>query len=266
MCILSKNWGKYSEFRASRWTVSTVSKVKHAVPFCPSGPSDVHVHWLVNGHSLATPVTEHRQPVGASRVLVSSWLREGPLVKDARYGCVAQAEAGSDASEVDIRLTVGGTRTRCDGGCVVRVLCAFWHFRSKETINRCRIPESCRCLADEQSIPSRDLNQWRGALTEYEQMLKRWQQAWVGLCSCMRVCLVTKKYKGLLCSWPAPVWTCASRQRWATFFTALANNSNTNLKWGWLLCHKPFLPASKCFYVAVFRVTLCFCFSNHFRL
>lgn len=95
-----------------------MSEVKHAVPFCPSGPSDVHVHWLVNGRSLATPVREHRQPVGPSRVLVSSWLREGPLVKDARYGCVAQAETGSDASEVDLRLTVGGTWTRCgDGEC-----------------------------------------------------------------------------------------------------------------------------------------------------
>lgn len=125
MCILSKYLSEYSEFRASWCTVSTVSEVKHAVPFCPSGPSDVHVHWLVNGRSLATPVMEHRQPVGPSRVLVSSWLREGPLVKDARYGCVAQAETGSDASEVDLHLTVGGTRDRCDDGCVVRVLCAF---------------------------------------------------------------------------------------------------------------------------------------------
>lgn len=36
-------------------------------------------------------------------------------------------------------------------------------------------------LTDEESIPSRDLNQWRGALTEHEQLLKRWQKAWVGL-------------------------------------------------------------------------------------
>ncbi|XP_045922201.1 semaphorin-4D isoform X3 [Micropterus dolomieu] len=35
------------------------------------------------------------------------------------------------------------------------------------------------CLAlDEGSVPSRDLDQWRGALTEHEQLLKRWEKAW----------------------------------------------------------------------------------------
>lgn len=78
---------------------------------CPSGPSDVHIHWLMNGHSLDTPIMESRRPVGQREVLVSSWLREGPLVKDARYQCVAEASAGNDMSEVDLRLTIGGIWT-----------------------------------------------------------------------------------------------------------------------------------------------------------
>ncbi|XP_056288749.1 semaphorin-4D isoform X3 [Pseudoliparis swirei] len=103
-----------------------------------NGPSDVHIHWLMNGHSLDTPIMESRRPVGQREVLVSSWLREGPLVKDARYQCVAEASAGNDMSEVDLRLTIG----------------------------------------DEESVPSRDLSQWRGALTEHQQLLKRWEEAW----------------------------------------------------------------------------------------
>ncbi|XP_040013378.1 semaphorin-4D isoform X2 [Xiphias gladius] len=102
------------------------------------GPSDVHIHWLVNGHSLDTPIMEYRRPLGQREVIVSSWLREGPLIKDARYHCVAEASTGNDMSEVDLRLTVG----------------------------------------DEESVPSRDLNQWRSALTEHEQLLKRWEKAW----------------------------------------------------------------------------------------
>ncbi|TNN81754.1 hypothetical protein EYF80_007883 [Liparis tanakae] len=104
------------------------------------GPSDVHIHWLMNGHSLDTPIMESRRPVGHREVLVSSWLREGPLVRDARYQCVAEASAGNDMSEVDLRLTIG----------------------------------------DEESVPSRDVSQWRGALTEHQQLLKRWEKAWVG--------------------------------------------------------------------------------------
>ncbi|KAK2819250.1 hypothetical protein Q5P01_024811 [Channa striata] len=107
--------------------------------FCLAlGPSDVHIHWLINGHSLDTPIMEYRRPLGQREVLVSSWLREGPLIRDARYHCVAEASTGNDMSEVDLRLTVG----------------------------------------DEESIPARDLNQWRGALTEHEQLLKRWEKAW----------------------------------------------------------------------------------------
>ncbi|XP_074546224.1 semaphorin-4D isoform X5 [Halichoeres trimaculatus] len=102
------------------------------------GPSDVHIHWLINGHTLDTPIMEYRRPLGQREVLVSSWLREGPLIKDARYHCVAEASTGNDMSEVDLHLTIG----------------------------------------DEESIPSRDLNQWRGALTEHEQLLKRWEKAW----------------------------------------------------------------------------------------
>ncbi|XP_065821619.1 semaphorin-4D isoform X3 [Labrus bergylta] len=107
--------------------------------FCLAlGPSDVHIHWLLNGHTLDTPIMEYRRPLGQREVLVSSWLREGPLIKDARYHCVAEASTGNDMSEVDLHLTIG----------------------------------------DEESIPSRDLNQWRGALTEHEQLLKRWEKAW----------------------------------------------------------------------------------------
>ncbi|KAM6902848.1 semaphorin-4D isoform 2-T2 [Xenentodon cancila] len=106
--------------------------------FCLAlGPSDLHIHWLINGHSLDTPVMEYRQLLGQREVLVSSWLREGPLIKDARYHCVAEASTGSDTSEVDLHLTIG-----------------------------------------DEHIPSRDLNQWRGALTEHEQLLKRWEKAW----------------------------------------------------------------------------------------
>ncbi|XP_034752994.1 semaphorin-4D isoform X4 [Etheostoma cragini] len=107
--------------------------------FCLAlGPSDVHIHWLINGHSLDTPIMEYRRSLGQSKVLVSSWLREGPLIKDAHYNCVAEASTGNDVSEVDLRLTIG----------------------------------------DEESIPSRDLSQWRGALTEHKQLLKRWEKAW----------------------------------------------------------------------------------------
>ncbi|XP_039634790.1 semaphorin-4D isoform X2 [Perca fluviatilis] len=121
--------------------------------FCLAlGPSDVHIHWLINGHSLDTPIMEYRRPLGQRKVLVSSWLREGPLIKDARYNCVAEASTGHDVSEVDLRLTIG----------------------------------------DEESIPSRDLNQWRGALTEHEQLLKRWEKAWVGLCLCMKAVMATE--------------------------------------------------------------------------
>ncbi|KAM4527335.1 semaphorin-4D isoform 2-T2 [Odontesthes bonariensis] len=105
--------------------------------FCLAlGPSDVHIHWLVNGHILDTPVREHRLPLGHKEMLVSSWLQERPLIKDARYHCVAEASTGTDMSEVDLSLTIG-----------------------------------------DESIPSRDLNQWRGALTEHEQLLKRWEKA-----------------------------------------------------------------------------------------
>lgn len=41
---------------------------------------------------------------------MSSWLQEGPLIKDARYNCVAEASTGNDVSEVDLRLSIGGIR------------------------------------------------------------------------------------------------------------------------------------------------------------
>ncbi|MEQ2243375.1 hypothetical protein ILYODFUR_006504 [Ilyodon furcidens] len=106
--------------------------------FCLAlGPSDIHIQWLINGHSVDTPVMEYCRPLGQGEVLVSSWLRGGPLIKEASYRCVAEASTGSDTSEIDLHLTTG-----------------------------------------DENIPSRDLNQWRGALTEHEQLLKRWEKAW----------------------------------------------------------------------------------------
>lgn len=54
---------------------------------------------------------EYRRTLSQGEVLVSSWLKEGPLLKDARYHCVAEASTGNDMSEIDLRLAVGGTRS-----------------------------------------------------------------------------------------------------------------------------------------------------------
>lgn len=62
---------------------------------------------------------EYRRPLGQREVLVTSWLKEGPLIKDARYHCVAEASTGNDMSEVDLRLTIGGIWTWC--GVVVKM-------------------------------------------------------------------------------------------------------------------------------------------------
>lgn len=88
----------------------TACLVRNEVRLCPSGPSDVTIHWLVNGHVLNRPIMEYRQPLGQKGVLVSSWLREGPLLKDARYRCFAEASTGNDMSELDVHLSIGGIR------------------------------------------------------------------------------------------------------------------------------------------------------------
>lgn len=108
------------------------------VELCHLGPSDVHIHWLMNGHSLHSPIKEQRRPLGQEVVLVSSWLQDGPLLRDARYQCVAEANTGSDTSEVDLRLPI----------------------------------------RDEDLMPSRALNQWKRALREHQQLLKKWESAW----------------------------------------------------------------------------------------
>lgn len=76
---------------------------------------------------------EYRRPLGQGEVLVSSWLREGPLVKDARYRCVAEASAGNDMSEVDLHLTVGGIWS-CKGS-----VCG-----TGDLSNACRAVSGCR--------------------------------------------------------------------------------------------------------------------------
>ncbi|XP_046873227.1 semaphorin-4D isoform X3 [Hypomesus transpacificus] len=106
------------------------------------GPSDIHIHWQVNGQRLETTITEHRHPLSQREVLLSSWVREESLGKESHYRCEATAgDAGNDTSEIHLRLT-----------------------------NR-----------DEDSTASKDMNQWMGALTEHEKLLKRWKKTWVGL-------------------------------------------------------------------------------------
>lgn len=56
----------------------------------------------------------------------------------------------------------------------------FRRWAEEEQEVRERRMKGCCCLADDESILTRDLSQWRGALTEHERMLKRWQKAWVG--------------------------------------------------------------------------------------
>lgn len=88
--------------------------MRNEVRLCPPGPSDVTIHWLVNGHVLNRPVREYRQPLGQRGFLVSSWLTEGPLLKDARYRCFAEASTGNDMCELDVHLSVGGIRASAD--------------------------------------------------------------------------------------------------------------------------------------------------------
>uniref|UniRef100_A0A665UC73 Semaphorin 4D n=1 Tax=Echeneis naucrates TaxID=173247 RepID=A0A665UC73_ECHNA len=133
--------------------------------FCLAlGPSDLRIHWLINGHSLDIPIMEHRLAVGQREVLVSSWLQDGPLIKDARYHCVAEASTGNDIS--------------------------------LETFDVVHVHKMLCYLTDEESIPSRDLNHWRGALSEHKQLLKRWEKAWVGQNCCTQVSFL-------------PEWHCA---------------------------------------------------------
>lgn len=75
---------------------------------CPSGPTDVRIQWHSNGQRLETPVTEYRHALGGVAVLVSSWVREEPLGRDAQYRCSAVSGAGNDTSEIDLRLSSRG--------------------------------------------------------------------------------------------------------------------------------------------------------------
>uniref|UniRef100_A0A673YKT2 Semaphorin 4D n=1 Tax=Salmo trutta TaxID=8032 RepID=A0A673YKT2_SALTR len=81
--------------------------------FCLAlGPSDLQIHWQVNGAHLETPITEYRHPLVRGdphgEVLVSSWVRERALVKDSSYQCVAASSAGNDTSKVDLNILSRG--------------------------------------------------------------------------------------------------------------------------------------------------------------
>lgn len=93
----------------SLWTPNAFL-VRNEVQLCLPGPSDVTIHWLVNGHVFDRPVMEYRQSLGSRGFLVSSWLREGPLLKDARYRCIAEASTGNDMSELNVHLSIRGIR------------------------------------------------------------------------------------------------------------------------------------------------------------
>ena len=92
------------------------SSLVQSRPKPPPGPSDTRVHWLINGHGMDTPIMEYRLQLGQGEVLVSSWVKAGPLIKDAGYSCVAEAGAASDMSEVELRLPIGGEG---GGGCAL---------------------------------------------------------------------------------------------------------------------------------------------------
>uniref|UniRef100_A0A8C7ITD6 Semaphorin 4D n=1 Tax=Oncorhynchus kisutch TaxID=8019 RepID=A0A8C7ITD6_ONCKI len=88
--------------------------------FCLAlGPSDLQIHWQVNGAHLETPITEYRHPLVRGdphgEVLVSSWVRERALVKDSSYQCVAASSAGNDTSKVDLNILSRGSDQRLLG-------------------------------------------------------------------------------------------------------------------------------------------------------
>ncbi|XP_046723388.1 semaphorin-4D isoform X4 [Silurus meridionalis] len=112
--------------------------------FCLAvGPPDVSFEWRSNGRRLETPITEFRHALGADAVLVSSWVREEPLIKDAQYQCSAMSHVGNDTSKIDLRLS----------------------------------------SRDEATGVSEELNQWRSALAEHEQQFENWKKIWVGVCT-----------------------------------------------------------------------------------
>ncbi|KAI1904828.1 hypothetical protein AGOR_G00009690 [Albula goreensis] len=102
------------------------------------GPSDLDIHWEVNGQRPETPVTEYRHALTSGVVLMSSWVRGGSQLKDSQYQCTATSHAGNETSKVLISLS----------------------------------------NQDEESVLSRDLNQWRSALTDHEKLLQSWKKAW----------------------------------------------------------------------------------------
>ncbi|KAJ8261419.1 hypothetical protein COCON_G00171420 [Conger conger] len=101
------------------------------------GPSDLHIRWEVNGQRLESPVTEHRHAVTAEEVFVSSWVRLGDLQKESQYQCTATSHTGNETS----KISIGSSHK------------------------------------DKDSILSRDLKQWRSALTDHEKLLQTWKES-----------------------------------------------------------------------------------------
>ncbi|XP_018610151.2 semaphorin-4D isoform X2 [Scleropages formosus] len=107
--------------------------------FCLAlGPSDLHIHWQVNGQELEGAVQEYRQGLTPRGVFVSSWVRQGGLAKNSQYQCTAASRVGSETSKIVVIL---GNR-------------------------------------DEDSTRTSDFSQWRSALTDHEKLLKSWEKAW----------------------------------------------------------------------------------------
>ncbi|KAJ8338978.1 hypothetical protein SKAU_G00357640 [Synaphobranchus kaupii] len=107
--------------------------------FCLAlGPSDLNIRWEVNGQRLETPVTEYRHVSTTGEVFVSSWLRQGDLRKESQYQCIATSHVGNETSKI---LIGPGPK-------------------------------------DKDSVLSRDLKQWRSALTDHEKLLLNWKEAW----------------------------------------------------------------------------------------
>ncbi|XP_072570718.1 semaphorin-4D isoform X4 [Paramormyrops kingsleyae] len=107
--------------------------------FCLAlGPSDLHIHWQVNGQRLEAPVKEYRHSVTQWEVFLSSWLRQEVLEKDSEFQCTATSHVGNETTKTVISLS----------------------------------------SRDEDSAPANALSQWKSALSHHEKLLQSWKKAW----------------------------------------------------------------------------------------